>query len=1115
MPAPVSPELAELQQAFAGEHEAWLGSAEGKRSLKLVTAFARNVGELGLERVLGSDSRAGAQAVQAWLARCPEKLLDMDSAPWLSVAELKPKQAASLVAGAMQTLAVGAKALLVAGADKRAKRAPEQLLRVVLGGDAISAALRKPFAPSPKLPLPGPGLSGWPVPEQIHKLVLAGTLRELIATFARCGLQAQQENAWAQAVRPLGQVTLLKPARACAGDALTVHFSGFGTTPPTPGSDVVLAIPARPGCRHFAFSQVAPGLLGAGWQDSGSLTVTLPVDVFTGAVGCFLVPPPLKGDGGCEAGGLATAAAGLQSVLADVFGPAGVMTGQVVLQVALHAEAGRHQGLPCASGQPGAPNWLLAGLPVITEFRQAQDGPIHPEVTLTLVMAVENGDAASLAVRPVPGCANAHELPTMPFIAARSGSVVLQVPCTRRWEADIVLSVTNANGCKGQPVERVLRVRSGFSHWRLGVGRADISDLRPGLGMAGFAYKQQKSSGELMNDVDGRALPLYARAFTIRENRPANDRATVTVVVADLWTCTIALRLAVLAELNRRHPGTPGQAPEFDERNLLIAGTHTHAAPGGYSQYTLYNYTLGGFEPGVFNTLVQGIANAVDQARRTARPGRLYVQAGPVDDCGANRSMAGFLQNPEAAAGAEPTDREMLLLKFTHDLDNLDNVRSQRAVGSLNWYAIHPTSLGMYNQIVSGDNKGWAAMLMEREQPPGFVAGFGNASAGDVSGNYRRDGFGNAVFERPLGGDLPAGIAIPPRLPQAQDGNIRRMKERGRQQADAALGLFANATTEVTGRLAVAHTWVDMSSVAIAAEPGATTFPAALGVSFGAGSSEDSIAYATMGTTDVDAAIPEGVGQFMFASGVVVGIPLLVAEVVATLPVLALAAAEIVPSLLTGTPMSPQAAITALPLVATLLADAPRSAVAAVVAGLALPGELNELDASLRWSLPSFLSYPAGYLAGHGNKPIMFPVGLATVNRAASASVPALVNAPCPLVPHVLPLHLLRIGNVALAGVPAEFTGMAGRRLKQTLASVLGSGVTHSAVAGYANGYSGYVTTREEYFAQQYEGASTLYGEHTLAAYQQVFGALASAIRGGPAVPAGQPFEPPVVVGRP
>jgi hypothetical protein len=41
-------------------------------------------------------------------------------------------------------------------------------------------------------------------------------------------------------------------------------------------------------------------------------------------------------------------------------------------------------------------------------------------------------------------------------------------------------------------------------------------------------------------------------------------------------------------------------------------------------------------------------------------------------------------------------------------------------------------------------------------------------------------------------------------------------------------------------------------------------------------------------------------------------------------------------------------------------------------------------------------------------------------------------------------------------------------------------------IAGLANTYSSYVTTFEEYGAQRYEGASTIFGPHTLDAYIQV-----------------------------
>lgn len=41
-------------------------------------------------------------------------------------------------------------------------------------------------------------------------------------------------------------------------------------------------------------------------------------------------------------------------------------------------------------------------------------------------------------------------------------------------------------------------------------------------------------------------------------------------------------------------------------------------------------------------------------------------------------------------------------------------------------------------------------------------------------------------------------------------------------------------------------------------------------------------------------------------------------------------------------------------------------------------------------------------------------------------------------------------------------------------------------IAGLTNTYSSYVTTYEEYQAQRYEGASTIFGPHTLDAYIQV-----------------------------
>ncbi len=108
--------------------------------------------------------------------------------------------------------------------------------------------------------------------------------------------------------------------------------------------------------------------------------------------------------------------------------------------------------------------------------------------------------------------------------------------------------------------------------------------------------------------------------------------------------------------------------------------------------------------------------------------------------------------------------------------------------------------------------------------------------------------------------------------------------------------------------------------------------------------------------------------------------------------------------------------------------------------------------------------------------------------------------------PTVLPISILRIGNLAILAVPAEFTSMAGWRLRKTVEAILPPG-TQTIVAGLSNDYSGYVTTYEEYLhidskpegfaGQSYEAASTQYGAFTLAAYQTRFADLAHALVDG------------------
>ena len=127
--------------------------------------------------------------------------------------------------------------------------------------------------------------------------------------------------------------------------------------------------------------------------------------------------------------------------------------------------------------------------------------------------------------------------------------------------------------------------------------------------------------------------------------------------------------------------------------------------------------------------------------------------------------------------------------------------------------------------------------------------------------------------------------------------------------------------------------------------------------------------------------------------------------------------------------------------------------------------------------------------------------------RTCQAPKPVLmspgIQTPYPWSPEVLPVSILRIGNLSIVAVPAEFTVMSGRRLKDTVKAALGGGAGYVVLAGYANAYAGYVTTPEEYDAQHYEGASTHFGKWTLPAYQQTLAGLANALRTGAQLPAG------------
>lgn len=104
---------------------------------------------------------------------------------------------------------------------------------------------------------------------------------------------------------------------------------------------------------------------------------------------------------------------------------------------------------------------------------------------------------------------------------------------------------------------------------------------------------------------------------------------------------------------------------------------------------------------------------------------------------------------------------------------------------------------------------------------------------------------------------------------------------------------------------------------------------------------------------------------------------------------------------------------------------------------------------------------------------------------------------PHPWQPDIVDVQIVTVGSLAIAAIPGELTTMSGRRFREAIKkefALYGMKDMTVVIAGLSNVYTHYITTYEEYQAQRYETASTIYGPHTLSAYIQLFRDLAKAI---------------------
>lgn len=337
----------------------------------------------------------------------------------------------------------------------------------------------------------------------------------------------------------------------------------------------------------------------------------------------------------------------------------------------------------------------------------------------------------------------------------------------------------------------------------VGRGIGDVTGEIAGVGMSGYADPGQVSSGLHMRQ--------RARAFVVVD-RLTGDR--VAHVTAEVRTIFASVRNAVLLRLERKY------ADAYDDHNVMLTATGTHAGPGGHSHHDLDNLTTRGHHERTMRAVVDGIVDAVDRAEADLAPSSLAVSHTRLGNVNLNRSPAAFRRNPAADRAHFPGGRDT---RST----TLQVRRHGDLVGAINWSPVRATSLTNDNTLVSGDNSGYAAYHWEHDRrgvdhlapgSPAFVASFAQTATGDMS---------------------PHLAPRPGRGPTDEFENTRLI---GTRILEAAR--HSSATTALTGGVDSRTVHVDMSRVRVDGEFTPDRAPhrtcrAALGTAFAPGSTED------------------------------------------------------------------------------------------------------------------------------------------------------------------------------------------------------------------------------------------------------------------------------------
>lgn len=491
-------------------------------------------------------------------------------------------------------------------------------------------------------------------------------------------------------------------------------------------------------------------------------------------------------------------------------------------------------------------------------------------------------------------------------------------------------------------------------------------------------------------------------------------------LVLDIQSGDTAVRHGVLEALQELGP----EYAMYGQHNVALTGTHSHSGPGAWLNYLLPQITSKGFDMQSYEAIVSGAVLSIRRAHESLTQGRLSIGSRRITNANINRSVWAYLANSESERQRyqDDVDKDLTLLRLTRSSDGKD-------IGVFTWFPVHGTSMLGNNTLITGDNKGVAAYLFEKSMrsvdsaAPDFVAGFSQANVGDTSPNVL-----GAYCE--YGEDAGKECRLEDSL---CDGKNEPCHGRG-----PYWGLDDGGTKSCyeIGRLQFEGAKAIYDNMVQQSHP----------------TSGRNIAIQGRSVRSFHSFVDLSHYSFPHPNG----------SIVTTCP------AALGYSFAAGTTDGPGAF------------DFKQN-------------NSGDPDASPVWKVvQKFIHAPSDVQRTcHGAKPILLDVGE--------------TKKPYDWSPNIVDIQILRVGQIIIIVSPGEASTMAGRRWKEAVhnaavqthlldspisISDANSADTFTAknepivlLGGPANTYTHYITTEEEYAIQRYEGASTLYGPHTLNAY--------------------------------